>query len=253
MSSTPALQLDRLEKRFGSMTAVRGVDLTVPAGSFYGLVGPNGAGKTTTLSMAVGLLRPSAGHAAIFGSDVWADPLAAKNRVGVLPDALALPERLTGQELLTFHGQLRALPPAEIASRSAELLTVLALNGAEQTLLIDYSTGMRKKIGLASALLHAPRLLVLDEPFEAVDPVSSATIRTILQRFVASGGSVLFSSHVMAVVEQLCDHVAVIADGRVAAAGPLEQVRGHRSLEEVFIDLVGGQPDATEGLTWLAS
>ncbi len=248
-----ALTLRQLTKVFGAHTAVDHLDLTIPAGSFYGLVGPNGAGKTTSLSMAVGLLRPSSGTSELFGVDVWADPVHAKTLVGVLPDGLQLPERLTGRELLTYHGLLRGLPPADVASRAGELLAVLELDEAEQTLVIDYSTGMRKKIGLATALLHAPRLLVLDEPFEAVDPVSAATIRTILQRFVASGGSVVFSSHVMALVELLCDHVAVITRGTVAAAGTVGEVRGGRDLETVFVDLVGARTGGTEGLTWLAS
>lgn len=251
--SAPALRLTGLRKRFGRKVAVDGVDLAVPKGSFYGLVGPNGAGKTTSLSMAVGLLRPDAGASHIFGVDVWADPVHAKALVGVLPDGMSLPERLTGRELLTYQGLLRGLPEAQIDERASELLEVLELTEANRTLVIDYSTGMRKKIGLATALLHAPKLLVLDEPFEAVDPVSAATIRTILQRFVASGGSVVFSSHVMALVEQLCDHVAVIARGQVAASGPVDEVRAGRGLEDVFVELVGARTGGMEGLAWLAS
>lgn len=249
----PALRLSALYKRFGPTLAVDHIDLAIPRGSFYGLVGPNGAGKTTALSMAVGLLRPSGGTAEIFGADVWSDPVAAKALVGVLPDGMALPERLTGRELLTYYGRLRGMPADEVDARTEELLSVLGLTDAERTMVIDYSTGMRKKIGLATALLHAPKLLVLDEPFEAVDPISAATIRTILRRFVAAGGSVVFSSHVMALVEQLCDHVAVMARGRVAAAGPVDRVRGGRSLEDVFVDLVGARTDGGEGLSWLAS
>lgn len=187
-ANPPALATEGLCKTFGTTRAVDHLGLTVPPGSFYGLVGPNGAGKTTALSMAVGLLRPDAGRVRILGTDVWSDPVAAKTRVGVLPDGLALPERLTGHELLTYMGALRRLDPGAVAGRSEELLEVLDLAGAGRTLVIDYSAGMRKKIGLAAALLHAPGLLVLDEPFEAVDPVSASTIRTILQRFVAGGG-----------------------------------------------------------------
>lgn len=252
-TDTPALQLSGLTKRFGETTAVDHIDLTVPRGSFFGLVGPNGAGKTTALSMAVGLLRPDGGDARIFGVDVWRDPVRAKALIGVLPDGLALPERLTGRELLTYQGLLRGLAPALVEQRTGELLAVLGLDAAERTLVIDYSTGMRKKIGLATALLHAPKLLVLDEPFEAVDPVSASIVMAILNRFVANGGSVVFSSHVMALVEQLCDHVAVINGGRVAAAGPLARVRGDGSLEAAFMDLVGGQVGAQESLAWLAS
>jgi ABC-2 type transport system ATP-binding protein len=249
----PALRAVGLRKGFGDHLAVDDLHLTVPAGSCFGLVGPNGAGKTTTLAMAVGLLRPDAGRAEIFGVDVWRDPVRAKGLIGVLPDGNALPERLTGREVLTYLGLLRGLPPAVVAERADELLRILELDSAERTLVIEYSTGMRKKIGLAVALLHAPRLLVLDEPFEAVDPVSGATIRTILRRFTAGGGSVIISSHVMALVEQLCDHVGVISGGRVVAAGPLADVRGAASLEDVFVELVGARTGGTAGLAWLTS
>jgi ABC-2 type transport system ATP-binding protein len=248
-----AFELVGLSKRFGETVAADGVDLVVPHGSFFGFVGPNGAGKTTSLAMAVGLLRPDAGTARILGLDVWADPERAKAAVGVLPDALMLPERLTGRELLTYVGLLRGLPEDVVAERTEELLTVLDLSDARDTLVIEYSAGMRKKIGLAAALLHAPRLLVLDEPFEAVDPVSASTIRTILARYVGSGGTVIFSSHVMALVEQLCTHIAVIARGRVLAAGGLDDVRGGRPLDDVFVELVEAEVGGAEGLAWLAS
>jgi ABC-2 type transport system ATP-binding protein len=249
----PALELVGLTKRFGETVAADGVDLTVPRGSFFGLLGPNGAGKTTSLSMAVGLLRPDAGTARILGLDVWADPERAKAAVGVLPDALMLPERLTGTELLTYVGLLRGLPAGVVAGRAEELLAVLDLDGARDTLVLEYSAGMRKKIGLAAALVHGPRLLVLDEPFEGVDPVSAATIRAILGRVVGSGGTVIFSSHVMTLVEQLCTRVAIIAAGRVLAAGTMDEVRGERTLEEVFVALVGAEVGGSEGLAWLES
>jgi ABC-2 type transport system ATP-binding protein len=243
-----------LRKVYGEHAAVKHADLTVMPGSFHGLVGPNGAGKTTTLSMAVGLLRPDAGRSLVFGTDVWRDPLHAKTLMGVLPDGLAMPEQLTGRELLGYLGRLRGLDPASTGERAGELLEVLELTGeSERTLIIDYSSGMRKKIGLATALLHGPRLLVLDEPFEAVDPVSAATVKRILTRFVAGGGSVLLSSHVMALVEQLCDTVAVMARGEVVAEGRLDEVRGSRTLEEAFVDLVGVDVGGGEGLSWLAS
>jgi ABC-2 type transport system ATP-binding protein len=248
----PALELAGLVKRFGETTAVDHIDLMVPQGSFFGLVGPNGAGKTTSLSMAVGLLRPDGGRARIFGVDVWADPVTAKRLVGVLPDNMALPERLTGRELLTYLGLLRGLDRATVAARTQELLATLELTEAERTVVVDYSAGMRKKITLATALLHTPRLLVLDEPFEAIDPVSAATIRVILQRFIEAGGSVVLSSHVMALVEQFCDRVGVIAKGRLVAAGTLDQVRGDGSLDDAFVRLVGARV-TTEGLSWLGS
>jgi ABC-2 type transport system ATP-binding protein len=249
----PALRLAGLTKTFGDNNAVDHVDLTVPAGSFFGLVGPNGAGKTTALSMAVGLLRPDSGSSAVFGVDLWSQPVRAKALIGVLPDNLALPERLTGRELLTFLGQLRGLDPAVITERTRDLLDLMELRDAERTLVVDYSTGMRKKIGLATALLHAPRLLVLDEPFEAVDPLSATALREILARFVAGGGSVVLSSHVMTLVEQLCDTVAIMVKGKVVATGPLDKVRGKRSLEETFVRLAGGDARPSEGLSWLAS
>lgn len=247
----PAMALRGLSKRFGEKVAVQEVSLTVPVGSFYGLVGPNGAGKTTTISMAVGLLRPDTGSSHIFGVDVWQQPLEAKALVGVMPDGMVMPERLTGRELLTYLGQLRGLPAEAVQTRTQDLLDVLGLLGAERTLIAEYSAGMRKKIVLATALLHAPGLLILDEPLEAVDPVSAATIKLILQRFVASGGSVVLSSHVMPLVEQLCDHVAIIDKGVVAAAGPLDAVRGGRSLEDAFVELVSGRPAEAIDLAWL--
>lgn len=246
-----ALQLLGLSKQFGKNTVVNSVNLTVPCGSFFGLVGPNGAGKTTLLSMAVGLLRPDSGASRIFGVDVWSNPLHAKTLVGVLPDGMSLPERLTGRELLTYMGLLRGLDAKTVAQRTEELLDILEFRDDERTLVINYSTGMRKKIGLATALLHSPKLLVLDEPFEAVDPISASTIRTILQSFVATGGSVILSSHVMALVEQLCDHVAVIAKGRVVATGPLDLVVNGESLEEAFVRLVGNRPEEGKRLSWL--
>ncbi|MFE3450369.1 ABC transporter ATP-binding protein [Nonomuraea sp. NPDC059194] len=248
-----ALHLNGLAKAFGEKIAVDHVDLDVPRGSFFGLVGPNGAGKTTTLSMAVGLLKPDGGSSSIFGVDVWTDPSQAKKLIGVLPDGLSMPERLTGRELLRFTGLLRGMDRKDVERRAGELLEVLELDQAERTLVMEYSTGMRKKIGLASALLHAPKLLVLDEPLEAVDPVSAATIKVILRRFVEGGGSVVFSSHVMAVVEQLCDRVAVIAAGKVVASGTLEAVRDGSSLEDRFVSLVGGQVPEVGDLAWLSS
>ena len=245
-----ALRLRGLTKRFGATVAVDRLDLDVPRGSFYGLVGPNGAGKTTTLSMATGLLRPDAGTAEVLGHDVWTDPVAAKTRVGVLPDGLRLFDRLTGRQLVTYAGLLRGLDRDLVAHRVEELLAALGLTEARDKLVIDYSAGMTKKVTLACALVHGPRLLVLDEPFEAVDPVSARTIRGILDGFVGSGGTVVLSSHVMDLVERICTDVAVIAQGSVRAAGPLPEVRGSGSLEDRFLELVGAPADV-EGLAWL--
>ena len=246
-----ALALRGLVKRFDGIYAVSGVDLDVPIGSFYGLLGPNGAGKTTTLSMAVGLLRPDAGAAFVLGHDVWADPVQAKRRLGALPDSVRMFDRLTGAELLAYTGLLRGMAPDVVDARGRELLDVLDLANAGRTLVVDYSAGMKKKIALACALLHAPRLLVLDEPFEAVDPVSGALIRDILHRYVAGGGTVIFSSHVLEVVEKLCTHVAILAGGQIRAVGTLDGVRQGRALEDVFVQVVGGRVATGAELSWL--
>lgn len=247
-----ALALRGLTKRFAEMVAVDAINLDVPHGSFFGLVGPNGAGKTTTLSMVTGLLRPDDGRVFIGGVDVWADPVRAKAMMGVLPDGLRLFERLSGTELLSYLGRLRGMPITEVQRRSESLLDVLDLSSAAGKLVADYSTGMRKKITLAAALLHAPSLLLLDEPLEAVDPVSARTIRGVLSQFCAGGGTVIFSSHVMALVEELCSHVAVMNNGKIVAAGELATVRGHaKSLDDAFFHLIGGRERGTEGLQWL--
>ncbi|MCB5909793.1 ABC transporter ATP-binding protein [Streptomyces sp. SF28] len=249
----PAVRIQGLTKRFGTQVAVAGIDLTLPAGRFIGLVGPNGAGKTTTLSMVTGLLRPDSGQVEIGGHDVWQDPVAVKSRIGVLPEGLRLFERLSGRELLSYIGRLRGLPGDEVDKRAAQLLDVLDLSGSQNKLVVDYSTGMRKKIGLAAALLHNPEILFLDEPFEGVDPVSAQTIRGVLERYTASGATVIFSSHVMELVESLCDWVAVIAAGRIRAQGTLAEVRGDApSLQEAFLELVGaGRRRAGQNLDWL--
>lgn len=250
-SATAALSLRGLVKSFDGTEVVHGVSLDVPRGSFYGLVGPNGAGKTTTLSMATGLLRPDAGTAQVLGVDMWAEPERAKAQLGVLADGLRTFDRLTARELLTYVGLIRGMEAAVVDQRIGSLLEALGLADQEGKLVVDYSAGMTKKILLACALIHAPRLLVLDEPLEAVDPVSGEVIRTILRRFVAGGGTVILSSHVMALVEELCSHVAVIADGQVLAAGSLDEVRGGGSLQQRFVDMVGGADVAEGSLSWL--
>ncbi len=247
-----ALSLRGLWKRFGQKIAVAGVDLDVPAGSFYGLVGPNGAGKTTTLSMATGLLRPDFGVATVLGTDMWADTVAAKARLGVLPDGVRLFDRLTGAQLITYAGLLRGMDRATVAERTEDLLRAMDLVGDRDTFVVDYSAGMTKKVALAAALIHAPRVLVLDEPFEAVDPVSAANIRDILHAYVADGGTVVVSSHVMDLVQRMCSHVAVIAGGHVLASGTVDEVRGGQTLEDRFVELVGGRKEG-EGLAWLRS
>jgi ABC-2 type transport system ATP-binding protein len=249
-SEGPAIAMRGLGKRFGDLIAVKGIDLDVPRGSFFGLVGPNGAGKTTTLSMVTGLLRPDNGQAFVLGRDVWADPVSAKRLLGVLPDGLKLFDRLTGLQLITYAGLLRGMARDLATERATELIAALGLGEAQGKLVVDYSAGMTKKATLACALVHAPRVLVLDEPFEAVDPISAATIRRILEDYVSAGGTVVLSSHVMDLVQRLCSHVAVIADGRVLAVGDIDEVRSGHSLEERFVELVGGSTEV-EGLSWL--
>ena len=246
----PALAIRGLWKAFGRKIAVAGIDLDVPVGSCFGLVGPNGAGKTTTLSMASALLRPDFGGVWVHGQDLWVDPLAVKVQLGVLPDGVRLFDRLTGAQLITYAGLLQGLDRDTVAGRTADLLRALDLEADASTLVVDYSAGMTKKIALACAMVHAPRVLLLDEPFESVDPVSAANIRQILASYVAGGGTVVISSHVMDLVQRMCDHVAIIAAGHVLAAGTVDEVRGGSSLEDRFVELVGGRSTG-EGLAWL--
>jgi ABC-2 type transport system ATP-binding protein len=250
----PAVAVRGLRKAFGGNVAVADLDLDIPAGSFFGLVGPNGAGKTTTLRMVTGLLRPDGGRAWVDGVDVWADPVTVKRRIGVLPEDLPLFDRLSGRQLLTYTGLLRGLDARTVTERTGQLLAVLGLEDVAGKLVIDYSQGMRKKIGLAAALLHAPQVLFLDEPFESVDPVSARTLRTVLERHLESGGTVVFSSHVMELVERLCDRVAIVHAGQLVAEGSLSDVRGGGSLEEAFVEAVGG-PHLQDGeaLGWLGT
>jgi len=249
----PAIEIRGLRKSFGKKEAVAGIDLAIAAGSLAGLVGPNGAGKTTSLSMMTGLLRPDAGQVRINGLDVWADPPAAKAVIGVVPAEARLFERLSGAEVLEYAGRLRGLPVAEARSRSAQLLEVLDLTADAKRLVADYSTGMRKKATLGCALIHNPSVLFLDEPLEGVDPISADVIRRLLTRFVGSGSTVLFSSHVMELVEQVCDHVSIIDQGKIVASGTTEQVRGGKTLQRAFIDLVGPRAHDEEVLSWLGS
>jgi ABC-2 type transport system ATP-binding protein len=248
-----AIVVRGLRKRFGAQEAVAGIDLDVAAGSCAGLVGPNGAGKTTSLSMMTGLLRPDGGQVVINGLDVWSDPRAAKAVIGVVPAGVRLFERLSGAELLEYAGRLRGQPAAAARSRAAQLLDVLDLTADAGRLVADYSTGMRKKAMLGCALIHNPSVLFLDEPLEGVDPVSADVIRRLLTRFVGSGSTVLFSSHVMELVEQVCDHVSIIDKGRIVVTGTIDQVRGGKTLQQAFIDLVGARATDEEVLSWLGS
>lgn len=248
----PALDIRGLVKVFDGRPVVNGINLAVPRGSFYGLVGRNGAGKTTSLSMATGMLKPTAGQVLIGGVDIWANPQEAKRKVGVLPDGVHLFDKLTGEQLITYAGRLHGLDKATVAARVRDLLTAMDLTSAAGKQVTDYSAGMTKKVALACAMIHAPSLLVLDEPFEAVDPVSASNIQDILRAYVAGGGTVILSSHVMDLVQRLCDHVAILHEGRILAAGTTEAVRNGGSLEDRFVELVGGRV-VSEGISWLQS
>ena len=245
-----ALVVRGLVKRFGDAVAVGSIDLTVPAGSFYGIVGPNGAGKTTTLSIIAGLLRPDEGTVRISGIDQTADPAAAKRALGVLPDRLRTFDRLTGRQLLHYYGLLRGLPSDVVEKRVADLARAFDLTGALSRVVSDYSAGMTKKIMLAGAMIHSPRVLVLDEPFESVDPVSSGVILDILRAYVAHGGTVILSSHGMDLVEQVCARIAIIVGGEVLAEGTVDEVRAGQTLEQRFVELSGAGAEV-EGLEWL--
>jgi ABC-2 type transport system ATP-binding protein len=244
------LSISNLVKKFGSTTAVDGVNLEVRQGSFYGIVGPNGAGKTTTLSMVTGLLRPDAGTITVNGLDVWADPAEAKKIIGVLPDRLRLFDRLTGRQLLYYSGTLRGLDNTSVRERTDDLAVAFGLEDALGRLVTDYSAGMTKKIALAAAMIHSPRILVLDEPFESVDPVSAANVTEILQKYVATGGTVVLSSHSMEMIQRVCDGVAIIVQGEVLAQGTVDEVRRDGTLEDRFVELAGGRK-AAEGMEWL--
>ena len=258
MAMPPAMQPDPamavsirgLFKRFGDKVAVNGLSLDIPTGSFYGLVGPNGAGKTTTINMLTGLLVPDGGVAMILGHNVWQDVNAAKRLIGLMPQPEQIFPTLTGMQLIVYAGMLRGMPRTEAAARAKDLIAAFDLSSAANIMVRDYSAGMTKKICLATAMIHSPRILVLDEPFESVDPVSSANLKDILIEYVATGGTVIISSHVMALVEKMCTHVAIINRGVVCAAGTVEQVAAGEDLEDRFLELVGGRHDAAH-IGWL--
>jgi ABC-2 type transport system ATP-binding protein len=248
-----AVETRGLARTFGSLRAVDGIDLRVPAGSFYGFLGPNGAGKSTTIKCLTGLLRPSSGDMRILGIDPAADPVAVKRRIGVVPEDLALFDRLTAEETLSFVAQVHGIDSATAKTRSADLLDVMDLEGAGTTLVTDFSHGMRKKLSLAAAILPAPRLLFLDEPFEGIDAVASRQIKELLHAFIGRGGTVFLTSHILEIVERLSTHIGVIANGQLVAQGRIEDLRagahGKGTLEEMFIELVGGERHAE--LDWI--
>ncbi len=265
LMSTPAIVTEALTRRFGEFTAVQNMNLSVAPGQFFGFLGPNGAGKSTTIKMLTGLLAPSAGRIEILGIDFDADPIAVKSQIGVVPEGLALFGRLTGAEYLQFVGRMYGLNREVAAKRTVELLDFMQLADQPKKLVTDYSHGMQKKLALAAAVIHGPRILFLDEPFEGVDAVASNTLKAMLQGMIARGATIFLTSHVLEIVERLCSHVAIIDRGILVAQGSLEQLRagveagtdaaigtGKLTLEDIFLRIVGGSRQAEQELSWLA-
>ncbi len=249
----PAVWARGLTRDFGKNRAVDSLDLTIQPGEFYGLLGPNGAGKTTTIKMIVGLLRPTAGTAGIGEYETWKTPIEVKRRIGVLPEEFNLYERLTGTELLDFTAAIHGLSREMARERRDELLELLDLQESATRIIADYSRGMKKKLALAAAIIHSPDVLFLDEPFEGVDAVSSRLIRTLLQRYTESGATVVFSSHVMALVERLCSRIGIMTAGRLIIEASPDELRERfdvLSMEDAFLRAVGAA-ETEPGLEWL--
>lgn len=251
--TTQAVAMRGLRKVYGDTVAADSISVDIPHGSIYGIVGPNGAGKTTALTMATGLVRPDAGQAFIASHNMWDldDSVGAKSAMGVLIDGAPVFDRLSGKEYLSYLGSLRAMPVEQVEQRSSELRHALALEEAGDKPIVDYSAGMTKKILLAGALLHDPEVLILDEPLEAVDPVSGKLIQQLLRGFAQRGGTVVVSSHVMELVEGLCDHVAIINQGQVVSCGTVDDVRQGGSLVDAFISFAGGGELDAGSFGWL--
>ncbi|HXJ17776.1 MAG TPA: ABC transporter ATP-binding protein [Candidatus Polarisedimenticolia bacterium] len=272
----PAVSTEHLTRRFGDLIAVDDIDLRVTPGQFFGFLGPNGAGKSTTIKMLTGLLAPSAGRIEILGLDLAAHPAEVKRQIGVVPEGMALFGRLTGAEYLNFVGRMYGLDRKTASQRAAELLDFMQLADQPKALVTDYSHGMQKKLALAAAVIHGPRILFLDEPFEGVDAIASGTLKAMLQRMIARGATIFLTSHVLEIVERLCSHLAIIHRGRLVAQGSLEELRagveaqtavtapdgapssspaaprGEKlTLEEIFLRIVGGSRLAEQELSWL--
>src|SRR5437762_195172 len=249
---TLAIETHRLTRFYDGFCAVDAIDLRVERGTFYGFLGPNGAGKSTTIKMLTGLLAPSAGDIRVLDKNVLEprEALEAKTRVGVVPEDLALFDNLTAREYLTFVGRMYLLPRDTIRTRIDELLSLLGLDDEEKKLTLEYSHGMQKKLALAAALLPNPDLLFLDEPFEGVDAVTSRVIRDLLAGYVERGSTVFLTSHVLDVVEKLCSHVGIIANGKLVEEASLDEIRQGSSLEARFLEKVGADEAATQKLSW---
>jgi len=248
-----AIETIGLTRRFGDVCAVDAIDLRVERQTFFGFLGPNGAGKSTTIKMLTGLLAPTSGAMRILGEDL-SDPERAreiKRRIGVVPENLGLFENLTAREYLTFIGRMYLLPAATVRERTDELLSMMALDGEEKKLTLEFSHGMRKKLALAAALIPGPELLFLDEPFEGVDAVASRVLRDTLKRCVERGATVFLTSHVLEIVEKLCTHVGIIAQGKLVQQESMSVLRQNGSLEERFLQVVGADQVERRKLSWL--
>jgi len=263
---TAAIQTHGLTRRFGALTAVEDVTFTVATGQFFGFLGPNGAGKSTTIKMLTGLLEPSAGTIEILGKPFSAGALDLKRQIGVVPEGMALLGRLTAPEYLRFVGRMYGLERETVNRRTEELLEFMQLADERRKLVTDFSHGMQKKLALAAAVIHGPRVLFLDEPFEGVDAIAAGMLKTMLQGMINRGVTIFLTTHVLEIVERLCSHVAIIHKGRLVANGSIEDLRAgvastlpgaemeqKLTLEEIFLSIVGasGQETAQE-LSWLA-
>jgi ABC-2 type transport system ATP-binding protein len=248
----PAVELRGVTKRFGEKLAVDDISLSLAPGSFLGLLGRNGAGKSTTLKMVTGLIPPTSGEIRLLGIDLAKDPLAVKRQIGTMPEDMGLLDQLTGDQFMHFVGRMRGMDEATIEHRRQELFEKLDLRPDRRTLIADYSFGMKKKIALMAALIHAPRILFLDEPFEGIDPVTSRTIKAMLLALQESGVTLVLTSHILEVVEKLCPLIAILDGGRIKGFGRLDELRadaGEQSLEALFVGLVGGVKAGE--LSWL--
>jgi len=248
----PAIAVRNLFKTYGQKHAVNGLNLVVPRGCFYGFLGPNGAGKTTTIRMLMGLIPPTSGEIEILGFQMSRQSLDIRRLLGLVPDDTLLFDHLTGGEFIEFVGRLYGLPLRDAHERSLELLALFELDGNVRKLIAEYSKGMRKRCAMAAALIHRPQLFLMDEPFEGVDAVGARLMKNILIEQVRRGATIFLTSHVLDVVERLCDRVAIIHEGHLVVEGSMDDLRsGRETLEELFVRTVGGAP-TTEKLEWLA-
>jgi ABC-2 type transport system ATP-binding protein len=250
--NAPAIDLQELRKVYGDKAAVNGLNLQVPRGCFYGFLGPNGAGKTTTIRMLMGVAPPTSGSIRLFGLRVPGDGVDIKRRLGLVPDDSLLFDHLTGSEYVRFVGRMYGLDLDTTRQRASELMQLFELDTAGRKLIADYSKGMRKRVAMAAALIHKPELFLLDEPFEGVDAVGARLMKEILLEQVARGATIFLTSHVLEVVERLCQRIAIINEGRLVIEGSLAALReGGETLEDLFVRSVGAEARTSETLDWL--